>query len=257
MQYLQEFSVENLKHFLGNNLTDMLIEWSDEYGNLFTKTKLIDTIHTVYGYDILKNKEFRKELLYKMKEKEINSFNEVLTLDTHFLDEMIDIISSKKWGKNKTTFHFLELLEVEYNILDETDSTTLSHELITAHDIFYDLLDYQYIIKQQSLNILNSKIIKIPRFLIHMPTGTGKTKTAMHILIHYYNFILKQKGLIIWMAHTTELLDQAIETLTLTWSHLGLGTTNLYKLFGDNELDDTPLMNGFLICGFQKLISLQ
>ena len=49
---------------------------------------------------------------------------------------------------------------------------------------FYELLDFQFMIKQKAVNLL--KRDDMPKGLIHMPTGTGKTKTAMHILIQHY-----------------------------------------------------------------------
>ena len=48
---------------------------------------------------------------------------------------------------------------------------------LKQNEKFYELLDYQYIIRQKALNILKSDY-DLQRFLIHMPTGTGKTKNS-------------------------------------------------------------------------------
>ena len=61
------------------------------------------------------------------------------------------------------------------------------------------------------------------RMLIHMPTGTGKTKTTMHIITNYINFSLSKQGIVIWVAHTIELLQQAYDTFESVWKHLGDG----------------------------------
>nr|MCR5605120.1 DEAD/DEAH box helicase family protein [Lachnospiraceae bacterium] len=95
------------------------------------------------------------------------------------------------------------------------------------------------------------------RFLIHMPTGTGKTKTATHIICHHYNYNLKKTGLIIWIAHTTELLQQAYDTFRGVWKNIGNGTIKMYKLWGEYSVDDTEEeLNGFMVCGIQKLQSI-
>lgn len=258
-EYMREFSITQLKYFLGDNLSNNLIEWSEDYENLFTKSKLVNMIEMIHGYNIFKNKEFRKEIIYQMPREDILSFKALLGNkynNINNIDVIIDAIVNKKWGKNQTTAHLLSLLNINENIFLQNDEVGNKVEHISSYNKFYELLDYQFVIKQQVLNIISSDI-KIPRLLIHMPTGTGKTKTTMHTIVHHHNFNNKKQGLIIWMAHTTELLDQALETLTQTWKHLGHDSVNIYKLFGDYELDVSLDLNGFMICGFQKLISIK
>lgn len=108
------------------------------------------------------------------------------------------------------------------------------------------------IIKQRVLNELN-RPYPLKRMLVHMPTGTGKTKTAMHTLVHYYNFTLKKQGTVIWLAHTTELLQQAYETFTDVWEHLGDGQINAYKLWGQRNLSiPKDGFNGVMFCGIER-----
>lgn len=119
------------------------------------------------------------------------------------------------------------------------------------------MLDYQYIIRQRALNILTSEY-KQRRFLIHMPTGTGKTKTATHIICHHYNYNLKKQGLIVWIAHTTELLQQAYDTFVNVWKNIGNGEISMYKLWGEHNIEAIPEdMSGFMVCGIQKLQSMK
>lgn len=121
---------------------------------------------------------------------------------------------------------------------------------------FYELLDYQYYIKQRVLNNLNSDHL-LERMLVHMPTGTGKTKTTMHIITNYINFSLKKKGIVIWIAHTTELLQQAYDTFESVWKHLGDGKINAYKLWGNKEIEDIDQsLDGIVFCGLAKIMSI-
>ena len=93
--------------------------------------------------------------------------------------------------------------------------------------------------------------------LIHMPTGTGKTKTSMHIITNYIEFTLQKKGLVIWVAHTIELLEQAYKTFCDVWGHLGDGEISAYKLWGSHNIQDTSTeLNGIAFCGLSKLMSL-
>ena len=82
-----------------------------------------------------------------------------------------------------------------------------------------------------------------------MPTGTGKTKTTMHILVHYYTFCLKNRGSIVWLAHTTELLQQAYDTFSEVWQHLGNGQVTAYKIWGNKDISFlNSTTNGILFC---------
>lgn len=259
--YMSEFSLNELKYFLGENLCKMLMEWAKDYENLFTKSKLTNMIVKVHGINILKNKKFRKTLLYKFKEEEILSFRDFLGPEFKFetsLEKIINNIVRKKWGDNNISIHYLSILDINGSVFLNSSNVTESFYDVVSYDCFYELLDYQFVLKQKCLNLLSSKI-NIPRLLIHMPTGTGKTKTAMHTIIQHYNITLKKNGLIIWMAHTVELIDQALETFNSVWKHLGHGKVKIYKLFGNNNLHikNTDDLNGFMICSFQKLISIK
>ena len=89
-----------------------------------------------------------------------------------------------------------------------------------------------------------------------MPTGTGKTKTATHIISHYFNYCLHKRGLVVWVAHTSELLEQAYSTFINVWKHIGNGEITTYKLWGDYSFEIPKHFDGFLICGIQKLQAL-
>ena len=256
---MHKFSLESLKSYLGGNLVDTLIEWTPDHEVLFTRTKLSEMILTVYGTNILKNYNFRKELLKTFPEREILSFRQFLKKDDSgltILTELVDVICAVKWKDNPVSRHFLDLLKIEDDVFTKKHNEEDVRNIIDAYDRFYELLDYQFVVKQRILNNLTSSI-ELNRMIVHMPTGTGKTKTATHTLCHHYNINLKKRGLIIWIAHTTELLQQAYETFCSVWKHLGDGEVNAYKLWGTHFIDsDTFDYNGVVFCGIQKLMAL-
>ena len=255
---LVKFSDEELKQHLGQNLVDMLIEWTPGNQPLFTKHKLADMIITIYGINKLSDKDFRCSLLKRLSEKELLSFREALPRKFRESNykEVFPEITKVAWGKNAVSVHLIKLLDIDEVVFSDNNTDELPREIIIAPERFYELLDYQFIIKQQTLNHLNSGV-ELNRMLIHMPTGTGKTKTAMHTIIHNYNFNMQKSGLLIWMAHTTELLHQAYETFVNVWKHIGKDEVNVYKLWGNFDVDITDeSLNGFMFCGFQKLMAI-
>ena len=259
-KHMKSFPMEKLKDFLGRDLVDSLIEWDAGKGPAMTKAKLVDMILNIYGISIFKNREFREELLRTMKSEEILDFRGELPaiyFSCNDMDVLIDVISSTQWRKdNKVNQKLLAYYGFTWELF-ASDNTNEVHPIntIQSFDRFYELLDYQYVIRQKALNILTTAP-KLKRFLIHMPTGTGKTKTATHIISHYYNYCIGGKGLIVWVAHTSELLDQAYDTFTSVWKNIGNGEITTYKLWGNYDFDIPEEMSGLLVCGIQKLQSL-
>ncbi|AET69797.1 DNA/RNA helicase, superfamily II [Desulfosporosinus orientis DSM 765] len=253
------FSLESLKRFLGTNLIDTLLEWTPDNTAFVTKARLTDMILTIHGVNILKKSEFRKCLLRTFSEKTILSFSVLMSAaDRNITDpnDLINKIVVSPWRNNSVSKKILEILEIEEEIFDTTIIQEPSQESITSPERFYELLDYQFVIKQRILNNLTSGI-ELNRMLIHMPTGTGKTKTAMHTICHYYNFNLNKNGLVIWVAHTTELLQQAYDTFISVWKHLGSGDVTACKLWGNHNINASDFdYNGIVFCGIQKLISM-
>lgn len=261
MDYMVNFSQSDLRGYLGEDMVDLLVEWMPNGETLLTKQKMVSMIDSLYGTSILKNKQFRKDLLQSMKESDIFAIRDACLSGSERNERdplvVIDIIANKPWNKNAVTAYLLKLWNVSERVLDkEKDTTVIKNEISAPDDQFYELLDYQYYIKQRVLNNLNSDHL-LERMIVHMPTGTGKTKTTMHIIANYINFSLGKQGIVIWVAHTTELLQQAYDTFESVWKHLGDGKINAYKLWGTKTIEDTnqPL-NGIIFCGLSKLMSI-
>ena len=260
LEYLYGTDRYSLKRFLGDNIVETLIEWEPKGDQLLTRERLITMIDCVHGTSILKDRDFRTCILNNMPPKEIREIrdnclkgqekqeNDILVL--------IDIISKKTWGKNHLSQYLLKLWDLPESVLEKEIDDTETIDIVTSNERFYELLDYQYYIKQRVLNNLNSGILQ-ERMLIHMPTGTGKTKTTMHIITNYLEFTLHKQGLVIWIAHTKELLQQAYETFNSVWRHLGDGEITTYKVWGNHNIDCVDKeLNGVAFCGLSKLMSI-
>ena len=261
IDYMVNFSQSDLRGYLGEDMVDLLVEWMPNGDALLTKQKMISMINSLYGTSILRNKQFRKDLLQSMKESDIFEIRDKYLSGNERNQKdplkVIEIIANKSWNKNVLTVHLLKLWNVPETVLDkEKDTTVIENEILAPDDQFYELLDYQYYIKQRVLNNLNSDHL-LERMLVHMPTGTGKTKTTMHIITNYINFTIKKQGIVIWIAHTTELLQQAYDTFESVWKHLGDGKINAYKLWGTKTIENiNQPLNGLVFCGLSKLMSI-
>lgn len=254
------FSQEQLKNYLDKDILESLLEWNSDEG-AYTKSKLIEMILTIKGKStILKDKNFRRELLKRFDLDLIEKYKYILKdklEDETNIEELIEVIVSQPWKEDDmVTGIFLGHLGYKIeDIFDNSKKEEKSINQLKSYGKFYELLDYQYIIRQKVLTKLNSDE-DLVRLLIHMPTGTGKTKTAMHIISNYYSYSLKKQGLILWIAHTKELLDQAYETFCNVWSYIGNGEANVYRNYDTFDVSNETEFNGVMICSIQKLIQM-
>ena len=91
----------------------------------------------------------------------------------------------------------------------------------------------------------------------HLPTGAGKTRVAAHVASRLLNAgALDDNGLVIWLASTAELCEQAAGELSRAWSHLGRWNAPVYRYWGDSDADLSAVSGGFLVAGLSKLWGL-
>ena len=182
------FSRESLKEYLGKDMVDVLVEWMPTGDGLLTKKKLIEMINYLHGVNVLKSRSFRKDLLLAMEARDIYKIRDdcLSSTERHINDAnaLVDIICRKSWGNNKLSRYLLSLWEYPPDIFDREPEDMTVEYTVNVDEQFYELLDYQYLIRQRILNNLNSGNLQ-ERMLVHMPTGTGKTKTTMHTISNY------------------------------------------------------------------------
>lgn len=253
MRNLDEGYLYNL---LGD-LKNSLIEWSFDGKSLTLKQNLVDVIIAIKGLDLFSDETFRYNFLLATNDtKLIDKLCDIVGISKEADDDYFSLSSkiSKVPFKENDLYKYLicdYLMVRDYVFKDLSDGTN-SEFVEIKNKGMNELYDYQYMIKQQAINDLNNEEKGLYKILIHMPTGTGKTKTTMHIVSHYINHISKAKGLVVWIAHSDELLKQAYETFKSVWSHLGQRDITIYK--GWNGYP-TNFDDGILFTSIQALLS--
>ncbi|WP_193174105.1 DEAD/DEAH box helicase [Oricola nitratireducens] len=89
------------------------------------------------------------------------------------------------------------------------------------------------------------------RVILHMPTGAGKTRSAMHLICRY--LIEHEPGIVVWLANSSELLDQGASAFQEAWKNLGNRPLELKRMWGRHDPDMNDFTDGLLVGGFQKL----
>jgi DNA repair protein RadD len=119
----------------------------------------------------------------------------------------------------------------------------------------FPLQDYQFTIYRQAVERL---AIPRSRFLIQMPTGSGKTRTAMEFVAQHLNEAGQSpntQASVVWLAHNEELCSQALECFVHTWTHLGRHNVQCHRMWGRGGT--LPVEGGLCLTvgSFQRLYS--
>lgn len=114
-----------------------------------------------------------------------------------------------------------------YNYKTEINEVHNTIVFDKPENIFKKLKDYQselfFEVKEYIFNTPYSRAI------IQMPTGSGKTRTAMELVCDYLNEFKKD---VIWIANTEELCDQAFNSFNEVWPfnrQIKAGSINLIR----------------------------
>ena len=117
----------------------------------------------------------------------------------------------------------------------------------------YGLHPYQ---RQVLADILSALSSPERRAVAHLPTGAGKTRIAAHVACHLLNEKDTDGSLVIWLASTEELCEQAANELSHAWTYHGLRDACVHRHWGNRSLDLRQLPSGFLVSGLAKLRSV-
>ncbi len=84
-----------------------------------------------------------------------------------------------------------------------------------------------------------------------MPTGAGKTRTAMNIISDHLRS--HEPTLVIWLAYSEELCEQAAAEFQKAWQYLGDRELPVYRFWGDRDLDLDRAKDGVVVAGLTKV----
>lgn len=219
-------------------------------GKLFVKA--ITDYYNNYGEDELDLNE-----LVKRNFKELILEDKVVNDLILFAPDRLKLITN-----NSTELRSLSIKAIRSNIIDyydlqyQIDKNELRTAL-TETTCQITLHDFQERIRRKVVNLIfeNQK-----RFLIHMPTGSGKTRTAGEIIIDFIRLssskaLLNDKIKILWIAQSSELCFQAYETIKWLFDQKATQNISIGHFYDNEELPkDIENKSAIIFCGIQKLL---
>ena len=241
---LSKIGISSLLKYLNPRTKELL----DYFGILekATPKKIANILILSLGNEkIIKNKKIREDIIDTLKLNEVKSLTKNL-----FKKEPLNIYKSLKklkFSKNSKEINefknFFEIKEinnknVELKKNEYLEIKTNPNEQVEVKSL-YPLFKHQIEASNECLKILQSEK---PRVFLHMPTGSGKTRTAINIMCS----LLRKKTrnfVIVWLANKEELCDQAYEEFFKAWQILGNQTVKIFKHFGGKRSNLNEIAN--------------
>ena len=111
----------------------------------------------------------------------------------------------------------------------------------------YGLFDHQRNAVQRLIPLLTQGD---RRAILHLPTGAGKTRTAMHVVAS--SLRKHEPSVVVWLASSSELLEQSVAAFEQAWMHLGTRALDTGAMWGDRSPNLESFTDGFLAVGLSK-----
>lgn len=224
-------------------------------------------IYRLLNSEEMINPRFRKKIFGLLNQQEAQELAEQLGIDYVNREQFIRELIGVSWSDNQEAEIICSFFGIPSYILGISEEisnrfTNISIPWPNKIDFFDDLgLDifkqgnyfkplkhYQSDVSSQANLVLE---YPFARTLICMPTGTGKTRTAMQLVCEYLNENPNRS--VVWVADKRELIDQACSAFAETWEFVGKRPMPIGRWYSGTESYDLT-QSMFLATTFGSLL---
>lgn len=221
------------REYLGQLFVNALIKY---YASSPKEVDLNELILRSFN-DLIQNNNFVKDLI-KFSDEE--------------LSKILNVESCTGIGVGQIRASLIKYYDIQYDISVPEDT-----KIDTLTQCEQPLHGFQERIRRKVINLIFNGN---KRFLIHMPTGSGKTRTAAEIISDFIRLsssraLLNDKIKILWIAQSVELCQQAAETVKKILDKKSTIPIHIGHFYDKEELPhDIENNSAIIFCGIQKLL---
>jgi DNA repair protein RadD len=154
-------------------------------------------------------------------------------------------------GRAAADSNALPVLYSFFGVVGEERAPSDAAASIVPVDPGYGLFEHQRAAARRVVSALAQPPRKV---ILHMPTGSGKTRTAMHIVAAHLRE--REPTIVCWLAQNAELLEQAASEFEDAWRFLGNRRVDLFRFWGGRNPDLVEGRDGLIVAGLGKMHSL-
>ncbi len=244
-EVLNNFSVSDCFELLNTRQQDLYNSFTSEQRENFD---LKNVVYQTLSVMLISDKKNCLKIVRRLKPAQIKAALENLSIDFDKCNNPYRILEN-------ILDEDISLFVKALNIVDDyssylASSASIKSTIQVAPD--YPLYSYQIDCSHRIRKLMLDD--NINRAMLHLPTGAGKTRTSMNIVCDFLRE--NPEALIVWLADTKELCEQALYEFRRAWKSLGNQTMPSYAYYGESALSISGVSRGFFVAGLQKLNGL-
>lgn len=262
-------AIDDIDEELYDNLVEMLPPLrGDSYDptEIDNRNNLVEILQSFAPSDYFAKRNNMKKCLDNLPPAVLRKFiNGIKELDfnvekgSHM--DMTTQISSIRWSNRRFSDFFLDFFKLPNHF--RSPDVTKTPAFIDIEPIsdtnppliakpFKNLIDYQTQVYMDSMEKLQ---IPRSRFIIQMPTGSGKTRTSMEVISTYLKNA-DEGTIVFWLAHSSELCEQAFQCFIEVWQYMSNKPLKAVRCWGNHPEPVSYDKSMFVVGGFQKIHSI-
>ena len=229
----------SLEYFLNKSVIEVLKILDPDAMRPKNLVKLIS--ESIQVHTMLQDAKTRNIIIRAMPKTEAEKFAKFIGIKEW--DDVYYKLTHAKFTKS-TMKKSLEFFGKEFD--EESSNVKKEHEEISPERfLFQHQID--------TVQKIRKKLDEPPhKALLHMPTGSGKTISAMRVILTH--LLENPSTLVIWLAYNEELCEQAMNEFQRVWKAAGDRKINTYRFFSNNNVNLLEVDSGFVSAGLLKML---
>lgn len=222
-------------------------------GDLYSRSALVRALISFAPDDSFDDANYRRFCLDRLPPEQLVAIGRELGVAGQDFAELRERLVIESWRTSEAQLCFLTFFNLPSRFLPRPPAVKASAEDVIGEKGISrrPLRNYQQSVLCQALRDLEPPRA---RLLIHMPTGSGKTRTAMEVVRSFLE--RDESPVVFWLAQSEELCEQAFSTFVTQWRETGRGTVRACRLWGKHMAPQSVDKPMFISAGFQKLNAL-
>ena len=225
----------NLFERLIKILSELSEEWSDQI-KIYERSNIIKIIEAFSPSSTFNKRDFVKYCLNRLPPNDLRDLSTAVGVASNLpFDQLLENIVSLGWSDSEFCQRFLNYFGLPDHFMPapkevaphsehlDPPSTESPLQITSAYKTLKDYQSQVFHDAQKELKFDRA------RFVIQMPTGAGKTRTAMELITHYINSSPSDDVVVIWLAHSDELCEQALVCFRDVWKHVSRRSLTIYS----------------------------
>lgn len=200
-------------------------------------------VERVGASEALKSAEIRPLILQSLRLEEAASLSELLGARPNDPYSWLTQLDFRRSEELLSTLH-------DYFAVPFAPEVVESKPQSETVEPSYTLFKHQ---RRAAREVLTKLRGDFARVLLHMPTGSGKTRTAVTTIADLLRGA-PEGAVILWLAHSEELCDQAFDEAKRAWAAIGSRPITIQRHYGPYRIADLSVVHdGIVIAGLQLL----